>query len=77
MGSRRTLTFTVCIRDDDVRTFEFRTISDSAAIMSLVAAAVGRGRHVRAYLLAADPGGRAREEQYLTAKGYTHVTVKL
>jgi len=76
-GRRPTLRFTICIRDDDAKVFEFRVIEDSASIMSLVAAAVARGRSVRAYLLAADPHGRAREEKYLDAKGYSLGSVKL
>jgi len=77
LGSRPALSFTVCVRDDDARTFEFRTTGDSAAIMSRVAHAATRGRRVRCYLLAADPNGPEREERYLLAKGYSRAPVKL
>lgn len=76
MGSRPALTFTVCLRDDDTRTFEFRTTHDAQAIIDLVAAAVRRGRKLHCYLLAANPNGPQREERYLLAKGYSRAPVK-
>ena len=77
MGSRPALTFTVCVRDDDTRTFEFRTTRDAQAFMDLAAAAVARGRKLHCYLLAADPDGPQREERYLLSKGYSRAPVKL
>ncbi len=77
MSSRRALTFTVCLRDDDARVFEFRVTSDIAAIQEQVEAAASRGRSVRCEVLAADPNARAREETYLTGKGYTQGQVKV
>lgn len=77
MSTRRALTFTVCIRDDDATLFELRATSDVAAITKLVKAAASRGRRVRCETLAADPSARAREETYLAGKGYTQGEVKL
>jgi hypothetical protein len=57
--------------------FEFRKTGDSATVMNLVTSAVSQGRKVRAYLLAADPGGRTREQRYLVARGYSQMPVKL
>jgi hypothetical protein len=65
------------VRDDDAGTFEFLKTSDMNAIAQLVTAAVGRGRKVRCYLLAADPDGPSREERYLAAKGYSRGRVEL
>jgi hypothetical protein len=70
-GKRAASRFTVCIRDDDEKTFEFRVVSDSSAIMARVAAAVAKGRHVRCRVLAADVQARDGEERFLAAKGYT------
>jgi len=77
MGSsgRRVYAFTVCVRDDDDKTFEFQTTSDSADLTSRVTAAIANGRHVRCYVLAADPDAQEREERYLTGKGYRRGTV--
>ena len=61
--------------DDDDKTFEFHTTSDSSDLTSRVAAAIGNGRHVRCYLLAADPRAQEREWKYLTGKGYTQGSV--
>ena len=77
MLSRPTLSFTVCVRDDDDGTYEFRTTHDMSSITSLVSAALTRGRRVRCYLLAADPEGPRREERYLAAKGYVRGPVAL
>jgi hypothetical protein len=77
VASRRALTFTVCVRDDDAGTFEFRTTSDTASIAHLVTDAVSRGRRVRFYLLAADPDGPRREERYLATRGYVRGRVEL
>jgi hypothetical protein len=75
--SRRALSFTVCVRDDDAGTFAFHTTSDFTAFANRVASAVSRGRRVRCYLLAADPDGPSREERYLAMKGYTRGVVEL
>jgi hypothetical protein len=74
---RSELTFPLCVRDDDAKAFEFHTTRDSTALIGLVASAVGRGRKVRAYLLAADPAGRTREERYLLRRGYSLAPVQL
>jgi len=42
---------------------------------NLVAAAVARGRNVRAYVFAADPRATLREEMYLRDKGYMRAPV--
>jgi hypothetical protein len=75
--TRHELTFPLCLRDDDAKVFEFRTTNDNAAVMNLVASAVSRERKVRAYVLAADPSGRAREERYLIGRGYLQMPVRL
>jgi hypothetical protein len=75
--SRPPLTFTVCLRDDDAGTFEFRRTGEMVSVTQLVGAAVSRGRRVRCYLLSADPDGRKREERYLLAKGYMRGLVEL
>src|SRR5258708_21709359 len=43
-GLRRIYAFTVCVRDDDRKTFEFRATNDSADVTHAVVAAVARGR---------------------------------
>ena len=73
---RPAFSFTVCIRDDDTRRFEFQVASDASAIMGRVAAAVARGRHLRCYVLAAGERSREREEGYLVSKGYSQAAVK-
>ena len=77
LASRRALSFTVCVRDDDAKLFEFRVTSDVAVIKALVKAAASRGRRVRCEVLAADPNARTREETYLVAKGFTQGEVEL
>ena len=74
-GRRRVYAFTVCVRDDDDKTFEFHTTSDSGDLASRVAAAIANGRHVRCYVLAADPDAQPREEKYLVAKGFRRGSV--
>ena len=74
-GNRTAFSFTVCLRDDDDKTFEFRKTGDSTDLTNRVAAAIANGRHVRCYMLAADPDAQGREESYLVAKGYTGATV--
>lgn len=69
--------FTVCVRDDDAKTYEFRCMSDSADVANRVAAGVRDGRRVRCYTLAADAEARKREEKYLTSKGYRPAAVDL
>jgi hypothetical protein len=76
-GSRRVYAFTVCIRDDDNKTFELRTMSDSTDLTNRVTAAIAKGRHVRCYVLAADPDAQDREERYLAGKGYKRGTVQV
>jgi hypothetical protein len=74
-GSRRAYAFTVCVRDDDDKTFEFRATSDSADLTSRVTAAIANGRRVRCYVLAADADAQDREERYLTGNGYKRGSV--
>lgn len=74
MASSPSHPLTVFIHDDDVKSYEFRVTSDAAEIMSRVAAAVARGRHVRCYIFA---GSREREEQYLASKGYSWAATEL
>ena len=70
MGSGRGfLVPTVCVRDDDAKTFEFRTSSDSTEIVDRVSAAIANGRHVRCYMLGADKEVQEMEERYLTGRG--------
>jgi hypothetical protein len=52
-----------------------RRQSDSTDLTSRVTAAIANGRHVRCYLLAADPDAQPREEKYLVAKGYRRGSV--
>ena len=77
MGSdkRRVYSFTVCVRDDDERVYEFQTTGDSTALSNRVAAAIATGRRVRWYLLAADPDAQDREARYLEGKGYARRAV--
>jgi hypothetical protein len=74
VGTRHPNSLTVFIHDDDVKSYEFRETSDTTEIMSLVEAAVARGRHVRCYIFA---GSREREAQYLASKGYSWAATKL
>jgi hypothetical protein len=76
-GSRRILVPTVCVRDDDAKTFEFRTSSDSTEIVDRVSAAIANGRHVRCYMLGADKEVQEMEEGYLTGKGYRRGSVQV
>jgi two-component system cell cycle response regulator DivK len=76
-GSRHAYSFTMCIRDDDAKTFEFLGSIDATGITDRVAAAIASGRHLRCYLLEAGPLSREREERYLASKGYSQATVKL
>lgn len=73
---RRAYAFTVCVRGDDDKTFEFQTTSDSTDLTSRVTTAIANGRHVRCYLLAADPDAQPRGEKYLVvSKGYRRGSV--
>lgn len=74
---RRVFSFVVCVRDDDVKTFELRTLNDGTSTASAVAAAVAKGRRVRCYTLAADPQATERERLYLTQKGYVESPIAL
>jgi hypothetical protein len=74
---RAVYAFTVCIRDDDAKAFEFRRVNDTKDLMSRVAAGVAEGRNVRCYALAADEQAREREEKYLAGKGYTQAVVRV
>jgi len=65
---------TIFIHDDDVKSYECRLTSDTTEIMSRVAAAVARGRHVHCYVLA---GSREREEQDLVSRGYSWAAIDL
>jgi hypothetical protein len=66
LASRRGYSFTVCVRDDDRRTYEFHLTDDSTPIVDRVAAAVSGGRSVGYCILAADANARAREVRYLS-----------
>lgn len=66
---------TVCVRDDDARTFEFRKTGDSLEIVERISAALGQGRRVRCYTLAASSAAHEREERYLRRKGYEKARV--
>jgi CheY-like chemotaxis protein len=77
LGSRPAYSFTICIRDDDLKRYELQATSDATAIMNRVAAAVARGRHLRCYVLAADARSREREERYLASRGYSQAAVTL
>lgn len=77
LASRHVYSFTVCVRDDDRRTYEFHQTDDSTAIVDKVAAAVSGGRRVGYYILAGDANARAREERYLCGKGYAAAAVRL
>jgi hypothetical protein len=74
VDSHPAYSLTIFIHDDDVKSYEFREASDTTEIMSRVAAAAARGRHVRCYVLA---GSREREEQYLVSKGYSWAAIEL
>jgi hypothetical protein len=74
MNTRPEGSFTMFIHDDDVKVYELRVTSETAAIMSRVAAAAARGRHVHCYVLA---GSREREEQYLISNGYLRARIPL
>jgi hypothetical protein len=76
-GSRRVYAFTVCIRDDDNKTFELRTTSGSTELATRVTAAIANGRHVRCYVLAGEPDAQAREERFLAGKGNKRGTVQV
>jgi hypothetical protein len=90
-GVRGTCTVTVCVRDDDARTFEFLVVSDTTGIAVRVVAAVCRGRRVKCYRLArgeageapgdkareSDEEARRRETEFLVAKGYTPGSVSV
>jgi hypothetical protein len=77
VGSRPAYSFTICIRDDDAKSYELQATSDATVIMNRVADAVTRGRHLRCYVLAADARSREREERYLVSKGYSQAAVRL
>jgi hypothetical protein len=74
VDSRPAYSLTIFIHDDDVKTYELRLTSDTTEIMSRVAAAVARGRHVHCYVFA---GSREREERYLISKGYSRAAIEL
>lgn len=76
-GSRRLSLCTVCIRDDDAKTFEFRTTGDSTEVLSRVTAAIAKGRKVRFSVTGFDPSAREQEERYLKARGYTRGGVEV
>jgi hypothetical protein len=67
--------FTVCVLDDDTRTFELRFVSDTSDVMGRVAAAVKSSRKVRCYILAEVATARKDEEKDLTSRGYRLGTV--
>jgi hypothetical protein len=67
----------VCILDDDMRTYDLRITGDGPSVLKVVAAAVERGRRLRACELATDRHERAREEEQLRAKGYVRAFIKL
>jgi hypothetical protein len=62
--------FTVCVRDDDARTFEFCLMSDTRELTDRVAAAIKKGRAVRCYVLAKGATACELEERYLVSEGY-------
>jgi hypothetical protein len=74
-SSRRVYAFIVCVRDEDKRTFEFRTTSDATDLTSRVTAAISNGRQIRFYVLAADADAQDREARFLTGKGYKRGSV--
>lgn len=66
---------TVCVRDDDARTFEFRKTGDSLEVVERISAALAKGRRVRCYTLGASKAAHEREERYLERKGYKKAAV--
>ena len=76
-GLRPALRVVVCIRDDDMRTYDLRSTGDGGSVLKVVAAAVERGRRLRAHVLATDPHARFREEEYLRARGYVRASIDL
>jgi hypothetical protein len=69
--------FTVCILDDDAKTFELRFVGDTTDVTDRVAAAVKNGRNVRCYILAEGTAARDREQEHLASKGYRQGTPTL
>lgn len=67
----------LCVRDDDLKTFEFCPIDDRTDIVGRVAQAIENWRHVRCYALDDGPDAMAREARYLAAKGYRQEKVQL
>ncbi len=67
---------TVCVRDDDEKTFEFLPMGDSIEIVARVSAALAKGRSVRCSTLA-DPEAQERERRFLITKGYREAAVEL
>ena len=66
----------VCVRDDDAKTFEFVSTSDSSRVIAQVAAALAAGRNVRCHVLS-DEGAEGKEEGFLLSKGYRKEPVQL
>jgi hypothetical protein len=77
MSRRSAYAFTVCVRDDDAKTFAFHRVADATDLMNRVAATVAAGRRVRGYTLASDELAQEREEKYLVGKGYRQSAVPL
>jgi hypothetical protein len=69
--------FTMCIRDDDEKIFDFMPAAEGACLLGSVGAAIEGGRKVRCYTLAADDAAQEREERFLVAKGYRRDRVLL
>lgn len=67
---------TVCVRDDDRKTFEFLAMDDSIEIVAQVSAALAKGRSIRCATVA-DSEAQERERRFLVTKGYKEAAVEL
>jgi len=76
-GVRAVIRVAVCIVDDDTRTYDLRITGDGPSVLKVVAAAIERGRRLRANVLATDPHERSRDEEQLRTKGYVRAFIKL
>ena len=76
-GIHPILLHTVCVRDDDHRTFCFLASANATQTTGRVAAALAGGRRLRCYTLSADRRAEERERRFLVAKGYRETAVEL
>jgi hypothetical protein len=68
---------TVCVVDDDAKTFELHFTVRTRALVTKASTAVARGRRLCCYVLRGGAEELEREERFLASRGYKRGEVRL